>query len=95
MLLPNTPEILVRKVYGTIAKAFTARGTEVHVLTFENVKMYDAHAIVEYEHVKRTKAKSSDGTSVLINGELEMKALREYFECFEVADRTGMCLCVL
>lgn len=85
----NTPQNLPQKAYSVISSAFTARGAEAVNVQFEDVKMYEDHAIVEYNHVKQVGTKSSERPSVHISGVVELKAIKEYIDCFQMIDRKG------
>jgi hypothetical protein len=91
--MPNTAETLLLKAYSVIGCAFAARGCEEYNLDFDDVsKTTTSDGQVHFE-VRYNRAKQNgpnEGAHVqTITGDLEVKSISEYIECFKTEDRKG------
>jgi hypothetical protein len=90
---PNTAEILLLKAYSVIGCAFAARSCEQYDLDFEDIvktSTTDGHSHYEIKYDRAKTNGPKEGSLVqTITGDLEVKAISEYIECFKFEDRKG------
>jgi len=85
---PNTPEILVYKVYAVLSLGFAARGADVFLVPFAAVSKLTDHAKNEdyYKvHFKRSKQRGyvfEANTFCVISGTMEVEILDTYMALF-------------
>jgi hypothetical protein len=89
----NTPENLVDKIYAVMAMSFAARGVESSAITWNNVtksiQVDTGETQIKVTYLRTKQKGIPEQSYTLITGEIEVRILNEYQQCFKPADRNG------